>query len=174
MVFRYQSPQTPSPSLSILSLSGTIEGGAWIIHLLLNRCFLKFAEVLHESLPTVVSNTDVTPIAHSYAAGSMMGSYWSAHECEECPCSSLSVKIIRMRNLRKADLFSQADCYVSLSLPTASSDTVRTRTIKNCRDPVWNEIFCFRIQSQVKHCETLKDKISAATGKTWSNKAYNL
>lgn len=25
-------------------------------------------------------------------------------QCEECPCSSLSVKVIRMRNLRKADL----------------------------------------------------------------------
>uniref|UniRef100_A0A8C3LCT5 Phospholipase A2 n=1 Tax=Chrysolophus pictus TaxID=9089 RepID=A0A8C3LCT5_CHRPC len=51
---------------------------------------------------------------------------------------------------------SQADCYVSLSLPTASSETVRTRTIKNCKDPVWNEIFCFRIQSQVKNILELK------------------
>ncbi|XP_065493134.1 cytosolic phospholipase A2 epsilon-like isoform X2 [Caloenas nicobarica] len=85
-----------------------------------------------------------------------MGSYWSAHESEECPCCSLSVKIIRMRNLRKADLFSQADCYVSLSLPTASPETVRTKTIKNCKDPVWNETFCFRIQSQVKNILELK------------------
>ncbi|XP_005030490.1 cytosolic phospholipase A2 epsilon isoform X1 [Anas platyrhynchos] len=85
-----------------------------------------------------------------------MGSYWSARECEECPCSSLSVKVIRMRNLRKADLFSQTDCYVSLSLPTASSETVRTKTIKNCKDPIWNETFCFRIQSQVKNVLELK------------------
>ncbi|XP_065610856.1 cytosolic phospholipase A2 epsilon-like [Cyrtonyx montezumae] len=86
----------------------------------------------------------------------MMASYWSAHKCEECPCISLSVKIIRMRNLRKADLFSQADCYVSLFLPTASPESVRTRTIKNCKDPVWNEIFFFRIQSQVKNILELK------------------
>ncbi|XP_032300993.1 cytosolic phospholipase A2 epsilon-like [Coturnix japonica] len=86
----------------------------------------------------------------------MMGSYWSAHEYEECPCNSLAVKIVRMRNLRKADLFSQADCYVSLSLPTASSETVRTRTIKNSKDPVWNETFSFRIQSQVKNILELK------------------
>ncbi|KAK4822288.1 hypothetical protein QYF61_012363 [Mycteria americana] len=33
-------------------------------------------------------------------------------ESEECPCCSLSVKIIRMRNLRKADLCE----YRSLSL----------------------------------------------------------
>ncbi|KAK2532300.1 cytosolic phospholipase A2 epsilon-like protein [Columba guinea] len=85
-----------------------------------------------------------------------MGSYWSAHESEECPCYSLSVKIIRMRNLRKADLFSQADCYVNLSLPTASPETVRTKTVKNCKDPVWNETFCFRIQSQVKNILELK------------------
>ncbi|XP_009986930.1 PREDICTED: cytosolic phospholipase A2 epsilon-like [Tauraco erythrolophus] len=85
-----------------------------------------------------------------------MGSYWSAHENEECPCCSLSVKIIRMRNLRKTDLFSQADCYVSLSLPTASPETVRTKTVKNCKDPVWNETFHFRIQSQVKNILELK------------------
>uniref|UniRef100_A0A8C3BAP3 Phospholipase A2 n=1 Tax=Cairina moschata TaxID=8855 RepID=A0A8C3BAP3_CAIMO len=51
---------------------------------------------------------------------------------------------------------SQTDCYVSLSLPTASSETVRTKTIKNCKDPIWNETFCFRIQSQVKNVLELK------------------
>ncbi|XP_025889186.1 cytosolic phospholipase A2 epsilon-like [Nothoprocta perdicaria] len=61
-----------------------------------------------------------------------------------------------MRNLRKADLFSQTDCYVSLFLPTASSETVRTKTIKNCKDPVWNETFIFRIQSQVKNILEIK------------------
>uniref|UniRef100_A0A8C4PE47 Phospholipase A2 n=1 Tax=Dromaius novaehollandiae TaxID=8790 RepID=A0A8C4PE47_DRONO len=52
--------------------------------------------------------------------------------------------------------FIQTDCYVSLSLPTASSETVRTKTIKNCKDPVWNETFCFRIQSQVKNILEMK------------------
>ncbi|KFV19428.1 Cytosolic phospholipase A2 epsilon, partial [Tauraco erythrolophus] len=51
---------------------------------------------------------------------------------------------------------SQADCYVSLSLPTASPETVRTKTVKNCKDPVWNETFHFRIQSQVKNILELK------------------
>lgn len=45
---------------------------------------------------------------------------------------------------------SQTDCYVSLWLPTASNDKFRTKAIKNCKDPVWNETFYFRIQSQVK------------------------
>ncbi|NXV76553.1 PA24E phospholipase, partial [Atlantisia rogersi] len=51
---------------------------------------------------------------------------------------------------------SQTDCYVSLSLPTASPETVRTKTVKNCKDPVWNETFGFRIQSQVKNILELK------------------
>ncbi|KAJ7403171.1 Cytosolic phospholipase A2 epsilon [Pitangus sulphuratus] len=85
-----------------------------------------------------------------------MGSYWSACESDECPCSSFFVKIIRMKNLRKTDLLSQTDCYISLTLPTASPETVRTKTIKNCKDPVWNETFCFRIQSQVKNILEMK------------------
>ncbi|NXN67771.1 PA24E phospholipase, partial [Himantopus himantopus] len=63
----------------------------------------------------------------------------------------LTVKIISMRNLRKADLLSQTDCYVKLWLPTASCREARTRTVRNCRDPVWNETFHFMIQSEVKN-----------------------
>ncbi|KAH0620635.1 hypothetical protein JD844_021298 [Phrynosoma platyrhinos] len=46
---------------------------------------------------------------------------------------------------------SETDCYVSLWLPTASFEKVQTKTVSNCKDPVWNEIFFFRIQSQVKN-----------------------
>ncbi|NXC93808.1 PA24E phospholipase, partial [Certhia familiaris] len=63
----------------------------------------------------------------------------------------LSVKIIGMRNLHKADLWSQTDCYVKLWLPTASCQEAQTRTIHNCRNPVWNETFHFMIQSGVKN-----------------------
>ncbi|NXD34044.1 PA24E phospholipase, partial [Copsychus sechellarum] len=63
----------------------------------------------------------------------------------------LSVKIIGMRNLRKADLWSQTDCYVKLWLPTASCWEARTRTVHNCRNPVWNETFHFMLQSEVKN-----------------------
>ncbi|ETE61528.1 Cytosolic phospholipase A2 zeta, partial [Ophiophagus hannah] len=45
---------------------------------------------------------------------------------------------------------SQSDCYVSLFLPSASFETARTKNIKDCKDPVWNETFCYRIQNQVK------------------------
>ncbi|NXY41561.1 PA24E phospholipase, partial [Ceuthmochares aereus] len=63
----------------------------------------------------------------------------------------LTVKIIGMRNLHKADLLSQTDCYVKLWLPTASCQEARTRTVSNCRNPVWNETFHFMIQSEVKN-----------------------
>nr|XP_031360790.1 cytosolic phospholipase A2 epsilon [Lonchura striata domestica] len=63
----------------------------------------------------------------------------------------LSVKIIGMRNLRKADLWSQTDCYVKLLLPTSSRQEAQTRTVHNCRSPVWNETFHFVIQSEVKN-----------------------
>uniref|UniRef100_A0A8D2PHK3 Phospholipase A2 n=1 Tax=Zosterops lateralis melanops TaxID=1220523 RepID=A0A8D2PHK3_ZOSLA len=51
----------------------------------------------------------------------------------------------------KYDRRFQTDCYVSLWLPTASNDKFQTKAIKNCKDPVWNETFYFRIQSQVKN-----------------------
>uniref|UniRef100_A0A8C3LKC3 Phospholipase A2 n=1 Tax=Chrysolophus pictus TaxID=9089 RepID=A0A8C3LKC3_CHRPC len=47
-------------------------------------------------------------------------------------------------------IVSQSDCYVSLWLPTASDEKFQTKTIKNCKDPVWNETFYFRIQRKVK------------------------
>ncbi|XP_069714147.1 cytosolic phospholipase A2 epsilon-like [Phaenicophaeus curvirostris] len=72
-------------------------------------------------------------------------------ELEVPQLSWLTVKIIGMRNLRKADLLSQADCYVKLWLPTASCQEARTRTVSNCRNPVWNETFHFMIQSEVKN-----------------------
>ncbi|ETE57716.1 Cytosolic phospholipase A2 epsilon, partial [Ophiophagus hannah] len=46
---------------------------------------------------------------------------------------------------------SESDCYVTLWLPTASLEKFRTKTVTNCKDPIWNEIFYFRIQSQVKN-----------------------
>ncbi|NXG68183.1 PA24E phospholipase, partial [Baryphthengus martii] len=45
----------------------------------------------------------------------------------------------------------QTDCYVKLWLPTASCQEARTRTVRNCRNPVWNETFHFMVQSEVKN-----------------------
>ncbi|NWV56194.1 PA24E phospholipase, partial [Daphoenositta chrysoptera] len=67
------------------------------------------------------------------------------------PCYLLTVRVIRARNIHQADVLSHTDCYVSLWLPTASNDKFQTKAVKNCKDPVWNETFYFRIQSQVKN-----------------------
>ncbi|NWU53757.1 PA24E phospholipase, partial [Dromas ardeola] len=50
----------------------------------------------------------------------------------------------------------QSDCYVSLSLPTASVQQFRTTTVQNNKNPTWNETFHFTIQSQVKNILELK------------------
>ncbi|XP_014724686.1 PREDICTED: cytosolic phospholipase A2 epsilon-like [Sturnus vulgaris] len=70
-------------------------------------------------------------------------------------CFKIFVVICYLQHIF-SNAVSQTDCYVSLSLPTASPETVRTKTIKNCKDPVWNETFCFRIQSQVKNILEMK------------------
>uniref|UniRef100_A0A8D0KUT0 Phospholipase A2 n=1 Tax=Strix occidentalis caurina TaxID=311401 RepID=A0A8D0KUT0_STROC len=49
-----------------------------------------------------------------------------------------------------------SDCYVTLWLPTASNEKVRTRTIRNSKNPVWNEAFCYKIDRRVKNVLELK------------------
>ncbi|XP_010578356.1 cytosolic phospholipase A2 epsilon-like [Haliaeetus albicilla] len=70
---------------------------------------------------------------------------------EMSPYSLLTVRIIKLRNAHQADFLSQSDCYVSLWLPSASDEKFHTKTIKDCRNPVWNETFYFRIQRKVKN-----------------------
>ncbi|XP_053239516.1 cytosolic phospholipase A2 epsilon-like [Podarcis raffonei] len=72
-------------------------------------------------------------------------------QLEEFPCNLLTVRVIRMRNLRQADILSQSDSYVTLWLPTSSCEKVRTKTVNNSKNPVWNETFYYRIQNQVKN-----------------------
>ncbi|XP_055989946.1 cytosolic phospholipase A2 zeta [Sorex fumeus] len=67
------------------------------------------------------------------------------------PYYDLQVKVLRARNIRCMDLLSKADCFVQLRLPTASPDTMQTRTVYNCSNPEWNETFHFRLQSVVKN-----------------------
>ncbi|XP_019374608.1 PREDICTED: cytosolic phospholipase A2 epsilon-like [Gavialis gangeticus] len=70
---------------------------------------------------------------------------------EASPCYLLSVRIMRMKNVPQKDILNKTDCYVSLWLPSSSSEKLRTKAVSNCKDPVWNETFYFRIQSQVKN-----------------------
>lgn len=64
------------------------------------------------------------------------------------PCRGLDRSIAFLLSL--SSTVSQSDCYVSLSLPTASVQHFRTKTVQNSKNPTWNETFHFTIQSQVK------------------------
>lgn len=45
---------------------------------------------------------------------------------------------------------SKSDCYVTVTLPTATARTCRTKTIENCNNPKWNETFTMRVPKNVK------------------------
>ncbi|XP_014636086.1 PREDICTED: cytosolic phospholipase A2 zeta isoform X2 [Ceratotherium simum simum] len=78
------------------------------------------------------------------------GPQWRQWRWETHPYYDLQVKVLRARNIRGADLLSEADCYVQLWLPTASPSPAQTRIVANCRDPEWNETFHYRIHGAVK------------------------
>ncbi|XP_066133068.1 cytosolic phospholipase A2 beta [Saccopteryx bilineata] len=63
----------------------------------------------------------------------------------------LTIRVLQARGLPSKDLVTPSDCYVTLWLPTASSHRLRTRTVKNSRNPIWNQSFRFRIHSQLKN-----------------------
>ncbi|KAF5925521.1 hypothetical protein HPG69_001968 [Diceros bicornis minor] len=88
------------------------------------------------------------------------GPQWRQWRWETHPYYDLQVKVLRARNIRGADLLSEADCYVQLWLPTASPSPAQTRVVANCRDPEWNETFHYRIHGAVKNVLelTLYDK----------------
>uniref|UniRef100_A0A8C0EMR5 Phospholipase A2 n=1 Tax=Bubo bubo TaxID=30461 RepID=A0A8C0EMR5_BUBBB len=49
------------------------------------------------------------------------------------------------------NIVTASDCYVRLWLPSASNGKLRTKTIRNSDNPVWNETFYFRIQREVEN-----------------------
>ncbi|XP_055291886.1 cytosolic phospholipase A2 beta [Moschus berezovskii] len=68
----------------------------------------------------------------------------------------LTIRVLQACGLPSKDLVTSSDCYVTLWLPTASSHQLQTRTVKNCRNPVWNQSFHFRIHSQIKNIVHLR------------------
>ncbi|XP_070787399.1 cytosolic phospholipase A2 epsilon-like [Pituophis catenifer annectens] len=75
---------------------------------------------------------------------------------EETPYRLLTVRILRARNIQKADILTESDCYVSLLLPTSSSEVVKTETVPNSKNPEWNQAFTYRIDSRIKNTLHLK------------------
>ncbi|KAM6181028.1 cytosolic phospholipase A2 zeta [Erethizon dorsatum] len=88
------------------------------------------------------------------------GSQWRHWQREAHLYYDLQVKVLRARNIQGTDLLSKADCYVQLSLPTASPSPTQTRMVANCSDPEWNETFHYQIHAAVKNVLelTLYDK----------------
>ncbi|XP_072479323.1 cytosolic phospholipase A2 beta-like isoform X4 [Notamacropus eugenii] len=68
----------------------------------------------------------------------------------------LSVRVLKAHGFPSKDILTPSDCYVSLWLPTASSQEFRTRTVRNYKNPVWNQTFRFRIHSHLKNMLELK------------------
>ncbi|OXB63374.1 hypothetical protein ASZ78_001950, partial [Callipepla squamata] len=78
-----------------------------------------------------------------------------------CPfVEALHLQLHLQRHIITVHLFcytvTLSDCYVTLWLPTASSEKVRTRTIRDSKNPVWNEAFCYKIDRRVKNVLELK------------------
>ncbi|XP_053331007.1 cytosolic phospholipase A2 delta-like [Spea bombifrons] len=70
---------------------------------------------------------------------------------EEASNYELSVRIIQAQNIHGTDIVTKPDCYVCLWLPTSLQEKKKTKTLWNCKNPVWNETFNFRIHSQIKN-----------------------
>lgn len=64
---------------------------------------------------------------------------------------NLDLTVVRARTRTRQDYFSKSDLYVTVSLPTATTITRRTRTISNNQQPEWNETFSFRVPSGTKN-----------------------
>ncbi|XP_056292174.1 cytosolic phospholipase A2 zeta [Pseudoliparis swirei] len=69
---------------------------------------------------------------------------------------SLKVTILRAEKNPSKDYYSESDCYVILTLPTATAITYRTTTVSNNNNPEWNETFTFRIPTHVKNIVEIK------------------
>ncbi|XP_074501749.1 cytosolic phospholipase A2 zeta [Sebastes fasciatus] len=64
---------------------------------------------------------------------------------------TLNVTILRGERHHSTDYWSESDCYVILSLPTATARPYRTKTVSNNDNPEWNETFTFRVPTHVKN-----------------------
>ncbi|XP_044127742.1 cytosolic phospholipase A2 beta-like isoform X2 [Bufo gargarizans] len=70
---------------------------------------------------------------------------------EDSEFSLVTVKVVQASHIPWADWMSNADCYVCLWLPTCSTKILKTKTVANTSDPVWNETFQFTICNNVKN-----------------------
>ncbi|XP_066464415.1 cytosolic phospholipase A2 beta isoform X2 [Eleutherodactylus coqui] len=70
---------------------------------------------------------------------------------EDSTLSLLTVKIVQAAHIPCADLLSHSDCYICLSLPSCTNKVLKTKTVSDNSDPVWNETFHFAVCNNVKN-----------------------
>merc|ERR1712130_110273 len=58
----------------------------------------------------------------------------------------LQVTVLGCQELKVMDLGGSSDPYVTVLLPNSPHSTLRTRTVKKCLYPVFNETFVFKVQ----------------------------
>ncbi|XP_053732056.1 cytosolic phospholipase A2 delta [Synchiropus splendidus] len=63
---------------------------------------------------------------------------------------TLNVTVVRATIPHSQDFYSGSDCYVILSLPTATARKCRTKTVSNTDHPVWDQVFSYRLPERVK------------------------
>ncbi|KAM3606464.1 uncharacterized protein V6R79_017023 [Siganus canaliculatus] len=63
----------------------------------------------------------------------------------------LNVTILKGENIPSPDYWSEADCYVTVCLPSTSAKTYRTKVVANSKNPEWNETFTFTVNNNVKN-----------------------
>ncbi|XP_030011564.1 cytosolic phospholipase A2 zeta-like isoform X3 [Sphaeramia orbicularis] len=73
------------------------------------------------------------------------------HSVESVSYKTLTVKILHAENQRHFSNLIYRGCFVTVSLPTASTKTFRTKTVYNFKNPVWNEEVTYRLPDNVKH-----------------------
>ncbi|KAM9848230.1 cytosolic phospholipase A2 beta isoform 2-T2 [Aulostomus maculatus] len=68
------------------------------------------------------------------------------------PVSSwtLSVTILRAENILSPDYWTEADCYVTVCLPSTSGRIFRTNVVANNKNPEWNQLFTFKVNGKLK------------------------
>ncbi|XP_054653674.1 cytosolic phospholipase A2 beta-like isoform X2 [Dunckerocampus dactyliophorus] len=96
-------------------------------------------ELQEESIQEAVSPLKAASV------GKEVVSYWR-----------LNVTTVAAKIHTSKDYFSESDCYVSLSLPTAAASEYNTATVRNSDNPEWNETFSFRVPSHLKNVLEIK------------------
>ncbi|XP_076599456.1 cytosolic phospholipase A2 zeta-like [Chaetodon auriga] len=76
---------------------------------------------------------------------------WLVQQKEAVSYWILNATVLKANTHQSEDYLSESDCYVILSLPTATTRTYRTKTVSNNNNPEWNETFTFRVPSHVKN-----------------------